>query len=118
MRVLDEYFEALRTQDWDGLAACLAEDVRRVGPYRDVVRGKRAYVDFLSRVIPTLKNYELRVGRVRDLDAHAAVVELSEIADVDGVRTEFPEVILFELDEVGAIRGVDIYMKQPPPRSA
>jgi predicted DNA-binding protein (UPF0251 family) len=28
------------------------------------------------------------------------------------VRTEFPEVILFELDEAGAIRGVDIYMKQ------
>jgi hypothetical protein len=52
MRVLDEYFEALRTQDWDASGRAWPEDVLRVGPYRDVVRGKRAYVDFLSASFP------------------------------------------------------------------
>ena len=116
MRVLDQYFEALRTQDWESLAPCLAEDVHRTGPYLDVVRGRQAYVEFLSGVIPTLRNYELRVRRVRKLDADSAVVELSEIVDVGGVRTEFPEVLLFEFDEVGSIVRIDIYIKQPPPR--
>ena len=117
MRALDDYFQALRARDWDGLSACLAEDVRRVGPYVDVVRGRQAYVAFLSRVIPSLQNYQLRIERIRPLDAHSALAEISESVDVDGVRTEFPEVILFELDDAGAIRGVDVYMKQPPRRS-
>jgi SnoaL-like domain len=116
--VLDDYFEALRTQDWSRLATCLADDVHRVGPYGDVVRGKREYVEYLSRVIPKLANYDLRVARVRALDARAAVAELCEIADLNGVRTEFPEVILFELDAAGAIAGIDIYLKQPPPPAA
>ncbi len=117
MRILEAYFEALRTQDWDALETCLADDLHRVGPYRDVVRGKRAYVEYLSSVIPKLANYDLRVTRIRVLDAHAAVAELSEVADVNGVQTVFPEVILFEFDAAGAIAGIDIYLKQaPPPR--
>jgi len=115
--VLDDYFEALRTRDWARLETCLTDDVHRVGPYRDVVRGKHAYVEYLSGVIPKLANYDIRVTRIRALDARAAIAELCEIADVNGVRTVFPEVILFELDAAGAIAGIDIYLKQaPPPR--
>jgi len=118
MRVLDTYFEALRAQDWERLATCLAEDVHRTGPYLDVVRGREAYVAFLSGVIPTLKNYELRVVRVRPVDADSAVVELTEIVDVGGVRTEFPEVLLFDFNEAGSIVRIDIYIKRPPRPSA
>ena len=120
MRALDDYFEALRTRDWKRLAGCLAEDVQRTGPYLDVLRGRQAYVEFLSRVIPTLPNYELRVRRTRELADGSALVELSEILDVDGVRTEFPELLLFDFDATGAIVRVDIYIKQPggPTRSA
>ena len=39
---------------------------------------------------------------------------LSEILDVGGVSTEFPEALLFEFDENGKIGAVDIYIKQPP----
>lgn len=112
MRVLDDYFEALRTQDWARLATCVAEDVHRTGPYLDVVEGRQAYVAFLAKVIPTLANYDLVVSRTRPLGDAAAVVELSEFADVDGVRTEFPEVLLFDFDAAGAIRRVDVYIKQ------
>ncbi len=93
---------------------CLADDVRRTGPYLDVVRGKQAYVEFLAGVIPTLRNYELKVFRTRELDGGSALVELSETLDVDGVRREFPEVLLFDFDDEGLILRVDIYIKQPP----
>ena len=113
MQSLDRYFESLRTQDWKRLAECLAEDVHRTGPYLDVVRGREAYVAFLAKVIPTLRNYDLRVTRVRTLAPASAVVELSEFADVDGERREFPELLLFDFDEIGLIRRVDVYIKQP-----
>jgi hypothetical protein len=112
MRALEEYFAALRSQDWKRLAGCLADDVCRSGPYLDVLRGRQAYVEFLSRVIPTLPNYELVVRRTRMLGAGSALVELSEILDVDGVRTEFPELLVFDFDAAGAIARVDIYIKQ------
>ena len=69
---------------------------------------------FLARVIPTLRSYDLRVKRVRELGGASAVVELSEFAEVDGVRTEFPEVLLFDFDADGSILRIDIYIKQPP----
>lgn len=111
---LEQYFEALRDQDWESLAACLAENVHRTGPYLDVIQGKHAYVEFLSGVIPTLRNYELKVLRIRELDSDSALVELSETLDVDGVRTEFPEALVFDFDEEGLILRIDIYIKQPP----
>src|SRR5262245_28230467 len=113
-RTLDTYFECIRTQDWQRLAGCLAEDVHRTGPYLDVVRGRQAYVDFLSKVIPSLRSYDLRVHRVRTLAPASAVVELSELAEIDGARREFPEVLLFDFDEAGLISRVDVYIKQPP----
>jgi hypothetical protein len=113
MRVLDDYFESLRTQDWARLSKCLAEDVRRTGPYLDDVEGRKAYLEYLSRVIPRLPNYDLRVRRTRELGAGSALVELSEFTDVDGVRTEFPELLTFDFDAAGAIARIDIYIKQP-----
>ncbi len=114
MWAVEQYVEALRSRDWDLLATCLADDVHRTGPYLDEVRGKRAYVEFLSGVIPKLVNYELKVFRTRALTDGSAVVELSETVDLDGVRTECPEVLLFDFDDRGRIRRVDIYIKQPP----
>jgi len=114
VRTLDAYFEALRSHDWDRLAECLAAGVRRTGPYMDVVEGRDAYTKFLAGVLPTLPNYTLTISRVRRLDPKAAVVELSERLDVNGVSTEFPEVLLFEFDDDERIRTVDVFVKQVP----
>ena len=116
MQALERYFEALRAQDWESLATCLADDVHRTGPYLDVVEGKTAYVEFLSGVIPTLIDHELKVFRIRELGGGSALVELSETLDVGGVRTEFQEALLFDFDEQGLILRIDIYIKQPPGR--
>ena len=71
MKILERYFEALRTQDWDALGSCLADDVHRTGPYLDVVQGRQAYVKFLSGVIPTLPSYKLQVHRILRIKATA-----------------------------------------------
>jgi hypothetical protein len=112
--ILDRYFQSLRDHDWEALASCLADDVHRTGPYLDVVEGRQAYVDYLAAVLPTLRNYELRVARIRSLEPGSVVVELTEHLDVDAVTTAFPEVLLFDFDAEGLIQRVDIYIKQPP----
>ena len=112
IRVLERYFEALRCHDWASLADCLADDVHRAGPYLDVFEGKQAYVEFLSRVLPTLENYTLTVTRIREIGSASAVAELTETLDVNGVPRTHPEAIFFDFDEAGRIRRVDIYVKK------
>jgi hypothetical protein len=67
LRTLERYFEALRRHDWAALAACLAPDVHRTGPYLDEVRGRDAYRDFLAGVVPKLEGYALEVHAVEPL---------------------------------------------------
>ncbi len=56
LRLLDEalacdavrrYLDALAAHDWDALAATLAPDVHRIGPYGDVYDGREPYAQFL-----------------------------------------------------------------------
>jgi hypothetical protein len=111
--VLERYFAAMRAHDWEALAATLADDVHRTGPFLDEVRGKRAYVEFLAGVVPKLENYALDVARIRALEGGAALVELSESMDREGRRETHPEALLFEFDGDGRIARVDIYIKRP-----
>lgn len=113
VEILERYFAALRDQDWVALASCLSADVHRSGPYLDLVRGRQRYVGFLSKVLPSLENYELEVFRIRPLAPHSALVELSETVDIGGTRKTFPEALLFDFDAQGLISRIDIYIKQP-----
>jgi hypothetical protein len=112
--VLERYFAAMRAHDWPALADTLAENVHRTGPFLDHVRGRRAYVEFLARVVPSLPNYALDIARIRALEDGAALVELSESMDRDGDRRTYPEALLFEFDGAGRIARVEIYIQQPP----
>ena len=112
--VLERYFAAMRAHDWPALAATLAENVHRTGPYLDHVHGREAYVDFLARVVPTLSNYALDVARIRAIEGGGALVELSESMDRDGARRTYPEALLFGFDRDGRIARVDVFIKQPP----
>ena len=112
--VLQRYFAALRGQDWEALADCLADDVHRTGPYLDGVRGRGAYVDFLAGVIPQLENYALDVRGIHPLEEDRALVLLSESMDHEGLRRTHPEALLFGFDADGRIARVDVYLEQPP----
>jgi hypothetical protein len=111
--VLERYFQALRDHDWRALRDCVASDVHRTGPFLDVVEGRDAYSDFLADVVPKLRGYELRVRDVKRVEGGGAWVRLSEVVEVDGVRTEHPEALLFEFDDAGRIARVDVYIKRP-----
>jgi limonene-1,2-epoxide hydrolase len=114
LAVVEEYLSAFAARDWPRFAAVLAdENLRRVGPFMDVIESKEDYVDFLSNLMPTLINYEVRVDRISAMDSRRFLVELSEIFDVNGVRSEYPQADLFEVDPAGKICGVSIFMKTP-----
>ena len=111
--ILTRYFAALREHDWEGLAQCLATDVRRTGPYLDVVEGREAYAKFLAGVVPALQNYALDVASMHDLESGEALVRLSETLDVDGVATTYPEALVFGFDADGRIARVEIFIQRP-----
>ena len=112
--VIERYLASMVAHDWDGLAATIADEgLTRDGPFCDRVEGKQHYVAFLRNLIPTLKDYELKVRRVSQASERVSFVELSETFEVDGVLTEYPECVLFERNDDGLISHVSVFIKQP-----
>jgi SnoaL-like domain len=111
--VVEQYLAALDERDWSGLAATLSDlDFERVGPFRDIVASKNAYVAFLERVVSALAEYRLVPERVvsTELVVYAEVTECFVHA---GERLSFPEVLVFDLADDGLIRRVQVYMMRP-----
>jgi ketosteroid isomerase-like protein len=108
--IVERYLEALTSHAWDALRACLAEDVVRVGPYNDEYRGREAYVDFLSALLPNLPGYSMAVERVTYVD-DLAFAELSET--VGGVTTD--EALVFTIAD-DRIARIDVFIKTKAPR--
>jgi ABC-type branched-subunit amino acid transport system substrate-binding protein/limonene-1,2-epoxide hydrolase len=113
--VVERYLAAMTAHDWDALTATLDVDVVRNGPYRDVYRGREAYVAFLSELMPSLPGYSMEVARVT-YSGSDVFVELSETVSIDGepVRTE--ESLVFHIDNAGTIDTIDIFIKTASPR--
>jgi limonene-1,2-epoxide hydrolase len=103
------YLDALASHAWDDIAAVLAPDVERIGPYNDVVRGRDAYAAFLRTTIEGLSGYELAVVRVLTA-AGAVVVELNETVDDGGTRLHTDEAVVFDVAD-GLITGVTVYLR-------
>lgn len=97
--------------DWDAMAACVAPDVVRVGPYRDVKQGRDDYRDFLAETIAALEGYGLDVQRIWT-DGSRAVAQLSETLVVDGRRRRTDEAIVCDLDADGLICRVEVYLQR------
>jgi limonene-1,2-epoxide hydrolase len=111
--VVERYLACLATNDWDGLAATVAdEDLIRDGPYCDVVEGKQPYLKFLRGVFAKLEGYRLDVRRISHVSDRVSYVELSETFDIDGVPTEYPECLVFEQNDDGLINRVNVFIKQ------
>jgi SnoaL-like domain len=110
---VERYLAALDERDWSGLAATLTDgDFERIGPFRDIVASKLAYVAFLERVVSALAGYRLVPERVvrTELVVYAEVTESFVHA---GDRKAFPEVLVFDLADDGLIRRVQVYMMRP-----
>jgi ketosteroid isomerase-like protein len=108
--VVHRYLDAMASHAWQDLAACVALDVERIGPYRDIINGRDAYADFLRTTIEALSGYELRV--VRTLVAGTnVVVELNETVDDGGRRLRTDEAVVFDVTD-DLITRVAVYLQR------
>jgi hypothetical protein len=111
--VVHRYLSCMAAHDWDGLAATISDDLTRDGPFCDRIEGKQPYVDFLSGLIPTLRDYQLKIRRISPVSDRVCFVELSETFAVSGALTECPECIRFERGDDGLISHVSVFIKRP-----
>jgi hypothetical protein len=112
--VVERYLTCLAANDWDGLAATVAnEGLIREGPFCDVVEGREPYIAFLRGVFSRLEGYQLKVQRVSHVSGRLSYVELTETFEINGVPTEYPECLLFEKNDDGLISHVSVFMKRP-----
>lgn len=112
-QLIEDYLNAVATQDWDRMGAAVREDVVRIGPFGDTYTGRDDYVAFLAELMPTLPGYAMDVTRVTYLDdGRRALAELSETVTVDGVPLVTPEALLFDLDADGLIQRIEIFTRR------
>jgi ketosteroid isomerase-like protein len=114
--VVERYLDAITGQDWDALAACLADDgFTRVGPWGDEYPDKAEYVAFIADLMPKLPVYEMRVDRVTySADGRLAVAELTETVEVEGLPHPTPEALVFDLDgesDDARIRRIQVFIQ-------
>jgi ketosteroid isomerase-like protein len=125
LRLLDEafardtvqrYLDAMAHGDWATLAATLAHDVERIGPYGDDFRGRAPYAEFLESIITSLSGYELAIADVIVAGGRVAV-ELSETVDDNGARLHTDETVVFDVAD-GLITRVAVYLQKSQRREA
>jgi ketosteroid isomerase-like protein len=109
--VVDRYLRAVADHDWSALAACLADDVVRVGPFGDTYSPKAPYLAFVEELMPTLGGYSMSVERIVDAGS-VVVAELTETVEMGGKVIVTPEALVFDLDADGLIVKVDIFIKR------
>ena len=105
----ERYLAGLAAHDWDAVAATLAPDIERMGPYRDAYRGREQYAEFLADTIGALGGYQLDVDRVL-VDGPAVTVELRETVDDGDARLETGETVVFDTAD-GLITRVAVYLQ-------
>ena len=111
---MERYLACLAVNDWDGLAATIAdEDLIREGPYCDVVEGKQRYLKFLRGVFASLKGYRLDVQRISARLGSGVLCRAErDLLDIDGTPTEYPECLVIEQNPDGLINRVSVFIKQ------
>ena len=105
---MERFLDRMVAHDWEAMAACVTDDIVRVGPFGDEYRGKDEYVAFISDLMPQLGGYAMKVDRVV-YTQRVAMAELTE--SVDG--TETPESLVFDLADDGRIARISIYIQRP-----
>jgi hypothetical protein len=109
--IVRQYLFALGANDWPSLAATLAPDVHRIGPYNDAYDGREEYSAFLERTVSGLPGYELVVDRTIASGSTVAV-QLNETVDQDdGSRLRTHETVVFDTGGRGITR-VAVYLRQ------
>jgi limonene-1,2-epoxide hydrolase len=109
--VVVRYLDSMVAHDWQSMAACLSEDVVRVGPFGDTYTPRDKYVAFLAELMPSLPGYSMRIDRVQGIGP-TVLVELTEIVEIGGLPLETPEALVFDFDDDDRIAHIAIYIQR------
>ena len=109
--VAARFFDRMGHFDWEAMGACVAEDVERVGPFRDQKAGRADYQQFLAEVISELEDYSLDVQRIWSDGTHV-VAQLSESMTMEGRRRRTDEAIVLDIGDDGLIARVEVYLQR------
>lgn len=112
--VVLRYLDRMAAHDWAGMTECLHPDVVRVGPFGDAYTPRRPYVDYLSTLLPTLRNYNLTIERTV-AERSVVLVQLTESMEVNGSLDVTHEVLVFETDPAVLITRIDIFIQRAAP---
>ena len=105
------FFDRMGHFDWEAMGACVAEDVERVGPYRDQKAGRADYQQFLAATIEALDGYRLDVQRIWSDGTHV-VAQLSETLTMEGRPRRTDEAIVLDIGPDGLIARVEVYLQR------
>jgi len=108
--VAARFFDRMGHLDWEAMGACVAEDVYRVGPYRDQKAGREDYQQFLAETIEALDDYHLDVQRIWSDGTHV-VAQLSETLTMEGRPRRTDEAIVLDIGPDGLIARVEVYLQ-------
>jgi hypothetical protein len=114
--VVQRYLDAMAAGDWESLAATLAPDVQRFGPYGDDFHGRGPYAKFLAEIIGSLSGYTLAVVDMI-ADGSRVAVELNETVDDGDGRLHTDETVVFDVAR-GLIVRVAVYLRKSQRRPA
>jgi len=109
--VAARFFDRMGHFDWEAMGACVAEDVARVGPFRDQKAGRADYQQFLAETITALEDYNLDVQRIWSDGTHV-VAQLSESMTMEGRRRRTDEAIVLDIGDDGLIARVEVYLQK------
>ena len=107
--VVQRYLDGLAAADWGAVSACLSSDVERIGPYRDIFRGREEYAEFLQNTVSALSGYALVIADMI-ADGNRVAVELSETVDDGDARLHTDETVVFDVAD-GLIARVAVYLQ-------
>jgi len=116
MGAVEDYVTYYGSHQWEKLKGVFdVADFKRTGPYLDVFTDVDEYVDFLEGGVPTMgADYELQIERIVYTPGEkVAFGQFIEHLELDGVMTDIPETIVFDLNDDGLIRRMSLYLKQP-----
>ncbi len=110
--IIERFFECLSARDWASLAAVLAPDVERFGPFGDRVVGRRRYLDLLAGRVPP--DYRNDVHRVTyGPDGRSAFARVTEHLVYPDEEFHLQEAYSFRIDETGAVSLVEVFWQTP-----
>jgi len=102
--------------DWAPLAELVATDgFERIGTFLEVQDWPQ-YTEMLTRWATATAKFETTLRRITELASHV-YYEIEERHFHGDSVTTVNSMTVFEFDEAGRIRHLDVYLQQPRPRS-